>query len=268
MEKIHGTSAHITWKDGKITYFSGGGKHEEFVKLFDENNLIENFEKLGHDDVIIYGEYYGGKMNKQAYRYGTEMKFIVFEVRIGGKWLNVPNAEEITKNFGLEFVHYVKVPVTLETLDAERDAPSVQAIRNGIGDGTLPREGIVIRPLIEVIKNNGGRIIVKHKREEEQETKTKREVSPERMEILREATEIAEEWVTENRLTNILSHYGNDIDKKDIQSLIQLMIADVEKESVGEIEEITPEVRKAIGRKSAELIKGRLEENLAKKVRK
>jgi hypothetical protein len=40
LEKVHGTSAHITWKDGNfggtVSYFSGGEKYANFVKLFDE----------------------------------------------------------------------------------------------------------------------------------------------------------------------------------------------------------------------------------------
>ena len=48
MEKIHGTSAHISYKplvehrktDKKhLTFFSGGVKYENFVKLFNEAKL-------------------------------------------------------------------------------------------------------------------------------------------------------------------------------------------------------------------------------------
>jgi len=33
LEKLHGTSAHILWKDGQLTFFSGGEKHTNFVAL-------------------------------------------------------------------------------------------------------------------------------------------------------------------------------------------------------------------------------------------
>lgn len=50
----------------------------------------------------------------------------------------------------------------------------VQAIRNGMGSHI--REGVILRPLIEVRKNNDERIIVKHKRDEFRETKEHRHV--------------------------------------------------------------------------------------------
>ncbi len=25
-EKVHGTSAHVSWKDGKVNFFAGGGE--------------------------------------------------------------------------------------------------------------------------------------------------------------------------------------------------------------------------------------------------
>ncbi len=36
LEKIHGTSAHITWNSPALTYSSGGEKHERFVALFED----------------------------------------------------------------------------------------------------------------------------------------------------------------------------------------------------------------------------------------
>jgi hypothetical protein len=43
MEKIHGTSAHIAWRDGHVTFFSGGAKHDDFVALFDAEKLAAAF---------------------------------------------------------------------------------------------------------------------------------------------------------------------------------------------------------------------------------
>ena len=35
MEQIHGTSAHISYRDGEVKYLAGGGSYDEFAKLFD-----------------------------------------------------------------------------------------------------------------------------------------------------------------------------------------------------------------------------------------
>lgn len=64
-EKIHGTSSHIRWHEGKLSFFSGGAKHDSFVALFDQEFLTAKLtEKFGieNNPIIIYGEAYGGKL--------------------------------------------------------------------------------------------------------------------------------------------------------------------------------------------------------------
>ncbi len=145
LEKIHGTSAHIGWKhdEKKIHFFSGGESHEKFVALFDRDFLIKKFEEVFPDiSVVIFGEAYGGKQQAMSHTYGKELKFIGFDVKVGEYWLNVPNAKDVCKQFNIEFVAYVKVSTDLESLNAERDKPSVQAVRNGITE-PKKREGYV-----------------------------------------------------------------------------------------------------------------------------
>ena len=211
LEKIHGSSANLQWTDNKIRFFGGGMKHETFKKIFDEEFLTSKFKELFEGiNTTIFGEVYGGKCQGMSETYGKEMKFVAFDVKVEDNWLDVPNAEEVVKKLNLEFVDYVKVKTDLEFLNAERDKDSTQAIRNGCGEGKL-REGVVLRPLMEVIKNNGSRIIVKHKRAEFLETKTIREVNPEKLKILKESKAIAEEWVTPMRLNHVLDKLGKMI---------------------------------------------------------
>ena len=66
LEKIHGTSAHVAWDGKDIRFFSGGAKHDAFVGLFDEPALVEAFQTLGCDSVVVYGEAYGGKWAFEA----------------------------------------------------------------------------------------------------------------------------------------------------------------------------------------------------------
>lgn len=113
LEKIHGTSAHVAWRDNSVHFSSGGEKHERFVKLFDEPKLRELFAALGHDGVIVYGEAYGGSQQGQKWRYGESLRFVAFEVEIGGVFLAVPQAHNVVTKLGLEFVHYVKVSTDL-----------------------------------------------------------------------------------------------------------------------------------------------------------
>ena len=269
LEKIHGTSAHIGFKKEfkagscilpaidiiHVNYFSGGEKHENFLKLFDEQVLIEKFRETGAETLILFGEAYGGKQQGMSETYGKQLKFVVFDVKIGESWLSVPKAEEITRHLGLEFVHYSLISTDIETIDKYRDMPSEQAKRNGIVEDKL-REGVVLRPLEEFRTNNGERVIAKHKGEKFQERASQPKVSPDKLVVLTEANKIADEWVTEMRLTHVLDKFPN-YDIKQTPDVIKAMFEDIEREAAGEIE-VTPDVRKIIGKRTANMFKARI----------
>src|SRR3990172_6003600 len=167
LEKVHGTSAHIAWKDDALRFFSGGESNANFVVLFDQPTLTEGFRRLGHLEVTVYGEAYGGKQQGMKATYGSNLCFIVFDVTVGDSWLSVPNMAEVATGLGLEVVPFEEFATDIEVLDQARDAPSVVAERRGCG--VKPREGIVLRPLIELRDNGGNRGISKHKGESFQE---------------------------------------------------------------------------------------------------
>lgn len=258
MEKIDGSSAHIIWKDSKLSFFSGCANHNNFISLFNQEDLTQKFiNNFADINIILYGEVYGSKIQGMSNTYGKNLKFIVFDIKIGDNWLSIPQAEELAKSFNLEFVHYVKISTDLESINGQRDADSVQAIRNGMGEGHI-REGIVLRPLIEVTKNNGERIICKHKREEFSERQnTPKVVNPEQLIILQNAKAIADEWVVSNRLEHVLQKLPEAIGMEHTSLVIKAMIEDVLREANGEIIE-SKEVSSAIGKKAAQLWKNRV----------
>ena len=263
MEKIHGTSSHVGWNCNTkvVTFFSGGESHENFIKLFNAEFLKTKFLEVFPDqNVIIFGEAYGGKQQGMSHTYGKDLKFIGFDVKVGELWLNVPSAEEICGQFNIEFVYYQKVPANLENFNNERDQYSVQAIRNGMGTGHK-REGIVLRPLVEMRTNNGERVICKYKPDEQMETKTKREVSLEQLKVLADAKAIAEDWVTNLRLEHVLQKLPADISIEGVPQIIKAMIEDVYREGKGEIVE-SREATKAIGNKTVQLFKQKLNSTL------
>jgi len=254
LEKLHGTSTSIQWRDGKLQFSSGGAKAERFRSLFDEAALVKAFEALGHPTVVVYGEAYGGSQQKQTWRYGKDLKFAAFEVKIDDTWLSVENAHNVATKLSLEFVHYERIAATVEEIDKQRDAPSVQAVRNGIEE-PQPREGVVLRPLTEYRDHRGERVLSKHKRDEERETNTPRQVvDPEKLKVLEEAQAIADEWVTPTRLEHVLDKIEGDIGMERTKEVIQAMTEDVLREGAGEIVD-SKEARKAIGSTTAKLFK-------------
>lgn len=259
LEKIHGTSAHIRWDGTTVSFFAGGCDHESFVKLFDADALAAKFAGTT-PPAVICGEAYGGKMQGMSATYGKQLKFVAFEVRIGEHWLDVPQATDFVKSFGLEFVDWVRIPATIEAIDAARDAPSVQSARNGI-EGPKLREGVVLRPLIELRKNNGERIIAKHKNDAFRETKTPRPLDAGKLAVLTDARAIADEWVTEMRLSSVLNSMGGDLGIDSTGRVIIAMMANLEREAAGEVE-LSHDARKAVGKRTAQMFKARLQSAL------
>jgi len=257
LEKLHGTSATVAWRGDHVWLSSGGESATRFAALFDTESLATVFRDLGHAEVTVYGEAYGGKQQQQAWRYGTALKFAAFDVQCDGRWLDVPSADSMARRLGLEFVHYAIVDATVESLDAERDAPSEQAERNGIA-GPQPREGVVLRPLIEVVDSYGERVIAKHKRDDERETATPRKVvDPAQLTVLADAAAIAEEWVTATRLSHVLQKLPQGIGLAQTREVIAAMVDDVIVEAKGEIVD-SKEARAAIGKKAAAMFHARL----------
>jgi RNA ligase len=258
LEKVHGTSAHITWNNG-LGFFSGGEKYDNFIKLFNKEDLENKFKEIFADSskVIIYGEAYGGKQQGMKDTYGPNLSFIVFDIKVNDSWLDVPKMDDLATRLGLEVVPWKKVSTNVSVLDAERDAPSEVAVRRGITEPKI-REGVVIRPITEVIKNNGNRIIAKHKRIEFSERKTSpKVVDSAKLQILKDALAIAEEWCTAMRLEHVLQKLPLDIDIKSMRTVLDAMYEDISREANGEIIE-SQEARAAINRQTATLFKRRL----------
>jgi hypothetical protein len=263
LEKVHGTSAHIQWSNGHVSFYSGGEKHDNFVALFDSDKLTEFFKsKYGDEDLVrIHGEAYGGKQQAMSKTYGPKLHFIVFDVNVNGFWLDVPKAEDYALALGLEFVPYELVGTDPDSLNRERDRDSIVAIRRGMGEGHI-REGVVLRPPFEVRLNGGGRCMSKHKRDEFREHKSPRDITidPEKQAMLDKAEEIADEWCVPMRLEHVIDKMtidGIEPEMKDIPKVIDAMIEDIFREAKGEIVE-GREVRKAIGTRAVKLFKARL----------
>lgn len=273
LEKIHGTSAHVAWKDGAVKFFSGGENYERFAALFDAAKLADAFAvRFGKgEECTVYGEAYGGKQQGMSPTYGKELRFVAFDVKVKGEkgesWLNVPHAAGVCTGLGLEFVEYAAVSTDLDVLNAERDKPSAQAVRNGIEEPRI-REGVVLRPPIEVTDWRGNRIIAKHKRDEFAERgRPKVDLDPSKREQLENADAIATEWVTPMRLEHVIdaviaARDNKQIDVCDIPVVIAAMIEDVTREASGEILDSKP-ARKAMGARTVALFKQRMKDSLA-----
>ena len=263
LEKIHGTSANIQWSKGTLNFHSGGESHERFKALFAAEAISKRMIDLGYAtrDVIIYGEAYGGRCQGMSGTYGKELKFAAFDVFVDEKqWLSVPDAEAFCSGFNIEFVAYVEISTDLKEIDAQRDAPSVQAVRNGITE-PRKREGVVLRPLVELTNSYGNRVMSKHKGDEFRETASPRVVEdPAKLKIMTDAQNIANEYVTMMRLEHVLDKIEGHCMEK-MQVIIAAMVEDVTREAAGEIV-LSDAVTKTIRSKTAMMYKEYLKSKL------
>jgi hypothetical protein len=262
-EKVHGTSSNVSWREGKIRFSPGGCKMETFLTIFDQEALTAKFTELGHAEVVVFGEQYGGKQQGMSTVYGKDARFIAFEVKIGDTWLNVPNAADVATKLGLDFVPYHEISTDLAEVDAERDRDSEVAIHNGMGPGHK-REGVVLRPLQEFRDNRGERVIAKHKRDDFRETRTPRKVGDAPQSTA--GADAALEWVTDTRLEHVLDHLRADVpdfasDMSSVPQVISAMLADVEREGAGEVT-MDKETRKAISAQTVKMLKQRLQKQM------
>lgn len=266
LEKIHGTSAHIGWDGltGNLTFYAGGEKYESFVALFNQDTLRHILGLYAPTSkVTIYGEAYGGKQQGMRATYGDVLKFVVFDIRVNEEWRNVMEAASIAALLSLEFVDFARIDTKLSSIDAERDKPSTQAIRNGITE-PKKREGVVLRPTEEARDDRGNRIIAKHKNVEFMETKTPRFVDPDKLQVLKEANAIADEWVTPMRLQHVLGRMPETfaVEIQNTGVIVKAMIEDVTREAKGEIVE-SKDAMRAIGSATARLYKKWLNDHIA-----
>ena len=259
-EKIHGTSAWILYKDNKLQFHPGGAKIAYFISLFNEPELLKKMKELFGDEVVfLHGEHYGGKIKSMKDTYGDKNAFVMFDIRVGESWLSFDKVQLLGEKLGLDVVDGTIVNSNIKKLNEQRDLPSVQAKKNGIKKDMM-REGIVIKPLIEMVSNNGDRVIAKHKGDKFRETTTTRKVvSKDKLKVYKEATDIASEWVTPMRLNHILDKIIN-IDITITGNVIKAMVDDIIREGQDEVE-VSREAKTAIGKRTSIMFKEYLTRN-------
>lgn len=256
-EKADGCPASVRWQGGRVHLTPGASGYESFCRIFDTKRLEGAFRALAAQKVIVYGEAYGGRQQGLSARYGHDLRFVAFDVHIGAEILTVPQADALVRlHLGLDFVPWSETTTDIPTLDALRDRPSELAAR--IGMGVQPREGIVLRPLVEGrVGDPGPRVIAKHKGHSNRETLTVREVNTSARVAYENADDYAVEWVTEERLRHVMTrfqnHLGREPSRNDTAHIVASMLRDVRDEAPeGEVP-TDVEVDKAIKRRTAAL---------------
>jgi hypothetical protein len=163
-EKVDGTNIRVMFDGEAITF---GGKtdraqiypglasrlNEKFLPQLDAFKAI-----FDSTEVCLYGEGYGAKIQKGGENYRQDQDFVLFDIRIGERWLQRCDIEDIASRIGVDVVPIIGTGTLGEMIGEAR-----LGFRSRWGD--FDAEGIVARPEVELKRCNGSRVItkIKHK---------------------------------------------------------------------------------------------------------
>ena len=128
----------------------------------------------------------------------------------------------------------------------------MQALRNLVSTG-VEREGVVVKPMVEMVDRFGDRVIYKHLNAQFSEFKSGPKLN-EKLNVIIKQNEILDQWVTVTRMEHVLSHLEHEPITRDIPLVADAFVADVKRESQILVEfEWTGEIEKALKKASGEL---------------
>jgi len=163
-EKIDGTNIRVDWDCTEQVRFGGRTDNAQIpVFLLDKLQDLFPLSKFGalypETPMTLYGEGYGAKIQKGGGNYIPDgVSFILFDVMIGGNYLERHNVEDIAAQLEIDVVPILGNGTLLEAVEfAQEGFLSVV--------GTQKAEGIVMRPKVELRTRVGHRVIakIKHK---------------------------------------------------------------------------------------------------------
>lgn len=121
--------------------------------------------------VVLFGEGYGPKIQNGG-NYGTEQKFVLFDVKVGDWWLKRDAVDDVAKSLGIESVPVIGYGTLHDAIDIvssgitfNSEGAVVRWGRGGLQSqwGEFEAEGIVARPKVPMFDRKGQRIITKIK---------------------------------------------------------------------------------------------------------
>lgn len=180
-EKIHGRNCRAALiHTGEGVYEFQGGSHNGCQKEFydegsarscywaginDDTKALLSAVSAGRNDVILYGEVYGARMQDMTYGENREQKFRAFDLCINGKYVNYPDFVSLCQKYNVPMVPILYVgPYSREKVLELTDGPTTLCTPDQISSGFKGREGVVVKPTTErtFLKRGGpNRLILK-----------------------------------------------------------------------------------------------------------
>lgn len=165
-EKVDGANIRVIWDGHKVSFAGRTDKAAIPKPLLDR--LEERFggevaeqifeEHFGDKQVVLYGEGYGAKIQKGGGLYRKDNDFILFDVKVNGKYLEDADMREVATYFGIDTVPVALRGTIWDAIEYVKDRPL-----SLIAEESYVMEGVVGRPMRNLYDANGNRVIVKIK---------------------------------------------------------------------------------------------------------
>lgn len=263
-EKVHGANTSFLCDGNDVKFAKRTSMLEDDEKFYDYPELLEAYKdkvlnlfarvKSQHPEVVtisVFGEMFGGlyphndvKANRKVTLiqkgvcYTPEHEFYGFDIYLSdgenGWYLPVDEINEIFEAEGFFYAKTLFRGTLAECLKYPNAFPS--KISEWLGLPSIEDnicEGIVIRTVIPMYLRNGSRVLIKSKNErfaEKKSVKKRNKLFAEPVPYSDELKSLVSEvdaYVTENRLTNVVSHIGEVHVPKDFGKIMGLFSKDV-----------------------------------------
>ena len=163
-EKIDGTNIRIMWDGEKVRF--GGKTDNAQIPIMLISALQDTFtnEKMKEcfpdaDNVCLYGEGYGKKIQKDGNYLPDRADFILFDVRVGDWWLNRDANEDVASKLDIGVVAIMGIWKLEEAIEFVR-----KGFKSTISDNkNYIAEGLIMKPVTELFNRKGERVISKIK---------------------------------------------------------------------------------------------------------
>jgi Rnl2 family RNA ligase len=263
-EKVHGANTSFLCDGTEVKMAKRTSMLTDNEKFYDFGELLERYTpkvlslfrriKAEHPEVksiSVFGEMFGGRyphkdvkaengvtLIQKGVFYTPGHEFYGFDIYLfegeEGRYLPV---EEVDRLFETENFFYAKTlfrGLLKEVLKYPNAFQSMISKWLGLPDiEDNICEGIVIRPIVPMYLRNGTRVLIKSKNErfaEKKSVKQRNKIFAEPIpysDVLRELLIEIETYVTENRLNNVVSHFGEMTLPKDFGKLMGAFSKDV-----------------------------------------
>jgi len=258
--KIHGANYSYSCDGETVTR----GKRNSFL---DENfygdqnfdysqnvmDLWKHLEFVGIEEIVVYGEIYGGVYNhpevpkipgfskvQQEIQYCPENRFACFDIMCDGIFMNWDDVVHFCNMFEIPLVPELRRGKFEDLIQESTVFPDPLHLQFGLPTiNGNDAEGWVMKPLKELLFHSGERVILKG-RNPKFKDQNKVEKKPKINKLSDEANDVKDiliSYINESRLHNVLSH-GEKIGQKDFGKLMGLLSQDAFNDFMKDNEEI------------------------------